>query len=75
MTTQSLQDDLDDLPSSFALRYPSPHVAWSRGVRQSAPLGEDDTKRLREKMKAAYAAWTGRDLEGDLHSDRFPVPA
>lgn len=67
-----LKDDLNDLPSTFALRYPSPQAAWSHGVRQSAPLSDADTVALRRKMAAAYAAWTGRSLHTDLHSDRFP---
>jgi len=68
--------DLAELPSTFALRYPSPQAAWAHGVRQNAPLSTADAGRLRQKMRLAYAAWTGRDLEGDLHDDRFrPTPS
>lgn len=74
--TAFIHDDLAELPSTFALRYPSPQAAWAHGVRQNAPLSTADAGRLRQKMRLAYAAWTGRDLEGDLHDDRFrPTPS
>lgn len=72
--TAFIHDDLAELPSTFALRYPSPQAAWVHGVMQNSPLSPDDTTKLRQKMRLAYAAWTGRDLGGDLQDDRFPTP-
>lgn len=56
-----LAADLDEAASDWAL-----HTAPTDPERR---LEGHDARRLREKMAARYAEWTGRDLAVDLRAE------
>lgn len=61
-----LTEELSEAASDWALS-----VAPERSDR---PLADEDARRLREKMAARYAAWTGGDLVADLRGEARKAP-